>query len=428
VNEIVRLDRQRKPAIEPMPETPPEAPVEERKSKPRGRGGRWLGLAALLALGAGLAFGAWRYETQHQETLATSEQRADFVPSLRVATIKPSDRAVLVSLPGTTSAFTQANIFARASGYIDKRNVDIGDHVKEGQLLAQITAPELDHQIAQAEANLNQTQATLRQNQANADLANVTLQRDKPLVDKGWVTLQQGDADRLGLQAQQATVGVAQSNIAAQQAQLSVLRQQKDYQSVVAPFDGVITQRNIDVGSLVQADATSGTFMFTIMQNDVIRTFVYVPQDQAFGLDPGVDAVVRVPEIPGRAFPGKVTRIADALQPGTRTLLTEIDVPNPDGALDPGIYCTVELHIPRKVPSLTVPADAIIFNADGLHVAVLENGTARFHKVTVTRDMGTSVEVSDGLKPGDQVILNPPVDLADGGRVQPKADTQAPMS
>ena len=428
MNEIVRLDRQRKPAIEPMPETPPEAPVEERKSKPRGRGGRWLGLAALLALGAGLAFGAWRYETQHQETLATSAQRADFVPSLRVATIKPSDRAVLVSLPGTTSAFTQANIFARASGYIDKRNVDIGDHVKEGQLLAQITAPELDHQIAQAEANLNQTQATLRQNQANADLANVTLQRDKPLVDKGWVTLQQGDVDKLGLQAQQATVGVAQSNIAAQQAQLSVLRQQKDYQSVVAPFDGVITQRNIDVGSLVQADATSGTFMFTIMQNDVIRTFVYVPQDQAFGLDPGVDAVVRVPEIPGRAFPGKVTRIADALQPGTRTLLTEIDVPNPDGALDPGIYCTVELHIPRKVPSLTVPADAIIFNADGLHVAVLENGTARFHKVTVTRDMGTSVEVSDGLKPGDQVILNPPVDLADGGKVQPKADTQPPTS
>ena len=134
---------------------------------------------------------------------------------------------------------------------------------------------------------------------------------------------------------------------------------------MVAPFDGVITQRNIDVGSLVQADATSGTFMFTIMQSNVIRTQVYVPQDQAFGLDPGVEAVVRVPEIPGRAFPGKVTRIADALQPGTRTLLTEIDVPNPDDALSPGVYCTVELHIPRKVPSLIVPAEAIIFNADG---------------------------------------------------------------
>jgi RND family efflux transporter MFP subunit len=426
VNEIVRLDRQRKPAIEPMPEAPPEAPPEERKSAPSSHGGRWLGLAALLVLGAGLAFGAWRYETQHREAIATAERHTDFVPSLRVATIKPSDQTMLVSLPGTTSAFTQANVFARASGYIDKRNVDIGDHVKEGQLLAQITAPELDHQIAQAEATLGQTEATLHQTQANMDLANMTWQRDKPMVEKGWVTLQQGDADRLGLQAQQAAVGVAQSNIAAQQAQLSVLRQQKDYQSVVAPFEGVITQRNIDVGSLVQADATTGTFMFTIMQNDVIRTFVYVPQDQAFGLAPGVDAVVRVPEIPGRAFHGKVTRIADALQPGTRTLLTEIDVPNPGGALYPGIYCTVELHIPRKVPSLTVPADAIIFNADGLHVAVLEDGIAHFRKVTVTRDMGISVEVSDGVKPGDQVILHPPVDLADGSKVEVRTETPPP--
>jgi len=423
VNEVVRLKRQRKPAVEPAREAPPS---EERPRTPRGRGGRWLGVGALLALFAGLAFGAWRYETQQHEAIATAERHADFVPNLRVATVKASDSTMLVTLPGTTSAFTQANIFARASGYIDKRNVDIGDHVKEGQLLAHITAPELDHQIAQAEATLGQTEAALRQNQANADLSSATWQRDKPLVEKGWVTLQQGDVDRLGLQAQQAAVGVAQSNIAAQQAQLSVLRQRKDYQSVVAPFDGVITQRNIDVGSLVQADATSGTFMFTIMQDNVIRTQVYVPQDEAFGLGPGVDAVVRVPEIPGRTFPGKVTRIADALQPGTRTLLTEIDVPNPDGALDPGIYCTVELHIPRKVPSLIVPADAIIFNADGLHVAVLENGTAHFRKVTVTRDFGTSVEVSDGLKAGDQVILNPPVDLADGSKVQARAETPPP--
>ncbi len=423
MNEVVRLKRQRKPAVEPAREAPPS---EERPRTPRGRGGRWLGVGALLALFAGLAFGAWRYETQQHEAIATAERHADFVPNLRVATVKASDSTMLVTLPGTTSAFTQANIFARAGGYIDKRNVDIGDHVKEGQLLAQITAPELDHQIAQAEATLGQTEAALRQNQANADLSSATWQRDKPLVEKGWVTLQQGDVDRLGLQAQQAAVGVAQSNIAAQQAQLSVLRQRKDYQSVVAPFDGVITQRNIDVGSLVQADATSGTFMFTIMQDNVIRTQVYVPQDEAFGLGPGVDAVVRVPEIPGRTFPGRVTRIADALQPGTRTLLTEIDVPNPDGALDPGIYCTVELHIPRKVPSLIVPADAIIFNADGLHVAVLENGTAHFRKVTVTRDFGTSVEVSDGLKAGDQVILNPPVDLADGSKVQARAETPPP--
>jgi len=418
VNEVVRLKRQRKPAVEPHPEAPAE---EERHPEPRG-GGRWLGFSALLTLIAALAYGGFRYEMQRLETAATSKQQADFVPSLRVGTVKASDSTMLVTLPATTSAFTQANIFARASGYIDKRNVDIGDHVKAGQLLAQITAPELDHQIAQAEATLGQTQATLRQNQANADLANVTWQRDKPLVDKGWVTRQQGDVDRLGLEAQRATVGVAQSNIAAQQAQLAVLRQQKDYQRVVAPFDGVITQRNIDVGSLVQADATSGTFMFTIMQTNVIRTRVYVPQDQAFGLAPGAEADIRVPEIPGRTFPGKVTRLADALSPGTRTLLTEIDVPNADEALFPGVYCTVDLHIPRKVPSLIIPAEAIVFGADGLHVAVLEDGTAHFRKVTVTRDFGTTVAVSGGVNVGDQVILNPPVDLADGSKVQARAE------
>ena len=425
MNEIVSLDKKHKPAAEPFPGTPaPDDPPRKRRTW----GARLLGLGALLALFGGLALGAWRYETQHREVAATSERQADFVPSLHVATVKASDQTMLVTLPGTTTAFMEANIFARASGYIDKRNVDIGDRVKNGQLLAQITAPELDHQIANAEATLKQTEATLRQNQANADLANVTWQRDKPLVEKGWVTPQQGDQDRLGLQAQQATIGVAQSNVAAQQAQISVLRQQKDYQSVVAPFDGVITQRNIDVGTLVQADATSGTFMFTIMQDNVIRTLVYVPQDQAFGLEPGVEAVVRVPEIPDRGFPGKVTRIADALQPGTRTLLTEIDVPNTDGALDPGIYCTVELHIPRKVPSLIVPAQAIIFNADGLQVAVLENGTAHFRKVTVARDFGTTIEVSDGVKAGDQVILSPPVNLAEGNKVQAVAETSPPAS
>jgi RND family efflux transporter MFP subunit len=166
--------------------------------------------------------------------------------------------------------------------------------------------------------------------------------------------------------------------------------------------------------------------MFTIMQDDVIRTIVYVPQDQAFGIEPGVEADVRIPELPGRTFPGKVTRIADALQPGTRTLLTEIDVPNPDGTLDPGLYCTVDLHIPRKVPSLIVPAQAIIFNADGLQVALLENGTAHFHKVTVARDFGTTVEVNDGIKAGDQVILSPPVKLAEGSKVQAVAETQPP--
>ena len=324
---------------------------------------------------------------------------------------------MVVSLPATTLAFAAANIFARANGYIEKRQVDIGDHVKAGDLLAQITAPELDHQIAQNEATLRQNQATLQQTIASRDLASVTNTRDSVLVTKGWVTAQQGDTDRLTLKAQEAAVAVAQSNIAAQQSFIRVLNQQKAYQSVIAPFDGIITQRSVDVGSLVQAGTT---FMFTLMQSDVIRTQVYVPQNAAFGVQPGVEAVIRVPEMPDRTFPGKVTRLADALAPGTRTLLTEIDVPNPEGTLRPGMYCTVELHIPRKTPSFIVPADALIFNANGLQVAVVENGIAHLRKVNVARDLGREVEVRDGVQLGDLVILKPMVDLADGSKVRPQ--------
>jgi RND family efflux transporter MFP subunit len=161
------------------------------------------------------------------------------------------------------------------------------------------------------------------------------------------------------------------------------------------------------------------------MQSDVIRRQVFVPQDQAFGVRPGIDAVVHVPEIPGRTFDGKVTRIANALQPGTRTLLAEIDISNPDGTLTPGTYCTIELHIPRKVPSLLVPADAVIFNAGGVHVAVLENGVAHMRDISIARDLGTEVEVRDGVKAGDQVILNPPIELVDGSKAQARPETAA---
>jgi RND family efflux transporter MFP subunit len=379
-----------------------------------------LGLGALLPLAAGVAYGTSQHYAQDHQAMKTTEQQRDFVPTVRVAKVHAADSEITVSLPATTLAFASANIYARANGYIETRRVDIGDRVKAGDLLVQITAPELDHQISQNEATLAQIEATLQQTQASRDLARVTNDRDSRLVKNGWVTLQQGDTDRLTLVAQEAAIGVAQSNIKAQQALIRVLRQQKDYQSVIAPFDGVITQRNVDTGSLVQAGST---FMFTLMQSDVIRTQVYVPQDAVFGIANGVEAVVRVPENPDRTFPGKVTRFAHALAPGTRTLLTEIDVPNPDGALSPGMYVTVELHIPRKNPSVIVPADAVVFNGDGTQVAVAENGTARFHKVTVARDFGTNVEVHDGIKPGDEVILKPAVTLADGSKVQPQAET-----
>jgi RND family efflux transporter MFP subunit len=377
-----------------------------------------IGVAVLMPIIVVLAFGATHLRASMRQATATSQAQHNFVPTVHVATIEASPDILTVSLPATTLAFESANIYARANGYIEKRQVDIGDHVKAGDLLAQITAPELDHQISQNQAMLQQNEAALQQAIASRDLANVTNTRDSDLVKKGWLTPQQGDTDRLTLQAQNAAVAVAHANIAAQQALIHVLEQQKSYQSVVAPFDGIVTQRNVDVGSLVQAGTT---FMFTLMQSDVIRTQVYVPQDAAFGVTQGVEAVVRVPEIPDHAFPGTVTRLADALAPGTRTLLTEIDVPNPDGLLRPGMYCTVELHIPRKTPSLIVPADAVVFNTDGLQVAVIGNGVAHYQKITVARDLGTQVEVSAGVRAGDQVVLRPMVQLVDGSKVRVEA-------
>lgn len=415
-------DRVDAPAAEPEAHIPAPSPQQPQRS--RRRWGRFFGIAALFVFAGALAVGAWGYYVQQRAVAATTEQERDFVPQVRVATVRASSSNRVVSLPATTLAFSAANIFARSSGYIDKRMVDIGDHVKEGQLLAQIVAPEIEHQIAQGEATLAQLNAALRQAQANRDLAKVTWQRDEPLVAKGWVTAQQGTVDVQTLKANDAAVGVAQANVTAQEAQLQVLRQQKIYQRVVAPFDGVITQRNVDIGTLVQADATSGTFMFTIMQSNVVRTQVYVPQDAAFGLHPGLNTVVHVPEIPDRTFPGTVTRIADALQPGSRTLLTEVDIPNPDGLLTPGIYCTIDLHLPRTVPSLIVPADALIFNSNGLQVAVVENGAARIRKVQVARDLGKEVEVRDGITSGEQVILNPSVDLVEGSKVRVRSDAE----
>jgi RND family efflux transporter MFP subunit len=397
--------------------------LREGPREPRPRwGARLLGFSALIALGGALAVGGWRYYVQHRDTIAASEQRRNFVASLRVAIVKPAEAIAIARLPATTSAFTVANIFARASGYIAKRYIDIGDVTKSGQLLAEITAPELDHQISRAEATLAQLKATQLQAQANADLAQATLNRNVPLVRKGWFTQQQGVNDAQTLKAQQAARGVAQANVTAQEGQLRVLLQQKAYQRVVAPFDGVITQRNIDVGSLVQADVARGTFMFTIVQTDVIRAEVFVPQDLAFGVAPGIDAILHLPEMPDRAFPGKVTRIANALAPGTRTLLSEVDISNPDGAVTPGAHCIIELRIPRKMPGLLVPADAIILQGGALEVAVVRGSIAHIQKITVARDLGTEVEAADGVAEGEQVILSPPVDLADGARVSVRSE------
>src|ERR1700674_5756858 len=301
---------QREPALGRKTENAPNDRPDTRRRRSR----LLFGGGAFLLLAVGLAFGTSRSYSRQREVIATADHAREFVPSFRVVTVGASPGNIVVTLPATTAAFADANIYARATGYIGKRNVDIGDHVKQGDLLAELGVPELDDQIAQNESTLDQLKAAVQQAQANSTLAQATWNRDKPLVRDGWATAHQGDIDVQTVKADEAAVGVAQANVAAQERLLRVLHQNRAYALVVAPFDGVITQRNVDVGSLVQGNANSGTFMFEIMQKDVIRVWVDVPQDAAFGVKPGVAAIVRVPELPDREFPGTVTRIADAQQ------------------------------------------------------------------------------------------------------------------
>ena len=409
------------PPPRPLLPAPDRDAPESPPSGPTGRGGsgrRLLGLGVLLLFTAALAPGVWRHYEQHRQVMDTAEQQANFVPTVHVEAVAQRFGRMHVTLPATTLAFEAANIYARASGYVLQRYVDIGDHVKAGQLLAEITAPEVEAQVAQYQNSLQQAQATVRQNEAQRASTDVTSRRISVLAKDSWATQELADTDRYNFQAQNHATTAAQYNAAATEQQLKYYNQQKIYQQVVAPFDGVITQRNIDVGILITADAAGGTSMFSLTHSDVIRVWVYVPQDSAFGVKPGIEAVIRVPAMPNLRFDGKVTRIADALQPGTRTLLTEVDVPNPDGALQPGVYCTVELKIPRQSPALIVPASAIIFNQNGMQVGVVENGVAHLSKIAITTDYGTEVEVNAGVKIGDQVILQPPVNLADGDKVQ----------
>lgn len=405
--------------------TKPDVHTSEPAAPSHGKRPRRLGFItfiALLALAGLIAYGAWGHAQRRDAALETEHQQDNSVPIVRVARVGANAAPRVLDLPGSTEAFDAATVYARATGYISKRNVDIGSKVKAGDVLAVIAAPDLDQQLRQAEAQVAQLQAGVAQAQANLQLAKVTNQRTQTLVVQGWQTKQQGDTDRLTYQAQSAALQVAQANLKAGEAQVSRLKELTGFELVTAPFDGFITQRHIDIGSLVTADQSTGTPLFDIAHSQVLRTQVYVPQDAVFGVKDGASAQVRVPEMPGRVFHGTVARNANALQPGTRTRLTEIDVDNSDGTLFPGLYCTVRLFIPRRQPVISIPAQALIFNKGGLSAAVYEDGVVRLHKLTLLADNGAEVDVDTGLKPADVVILNPPINIRDGMRVTTSDD------
>jgi RND family efflux transporter MFP subunit len=386
---------------------------------------RRIGLGVALTLVVLLAVGAVQHYASHHAAVAAMETRQHAVPKVRVEAVKVTTTPRDLSLPGTMNAFEAATIYARQSGYVSERRVDIGSKVKAGDILAVIAAPEIDDQLAQARAQLVQMQAALKQAEAGRGLAAATNRRTATLVAQGWQSKQQGDTDSANLQTQSAAVNVAEANVAAQAAQVARLEKAQSYSQVIAPFDGVITQRSIDTGSLVTADSTSGSSMFAIARTNVMRIQIYVPQDAALGLKEGVTADITVPEMPGRVFTGHVARTADALQAGTRTLLVEVDVDNTDGTLTAGIYCTVKFEVPRTNPVLQIPSEALIFNKDGTQVAVYQDGKAKIRKVSLAEDDGDHVDIATGLAPTDRVIVSLPVDLVDGAAVAEREPTVA---
>jgi RND family efflux transporter MFP subunit len=391
---------------------------EHDASPPMRRAARLIGLAGLFALAMLVAYGVWGKMERRAAAVETNDTSQNMVPTVRTQPVKAVTAPRRIDLPGTTQAFESATIFARATGYVGQRFVDIGSEVKAGDMLALISAPDLDQQLIQARAQVVQIQASIDQTRANLDLADVTNKRTSKLVTEGWTSKQQGDVDRLTFKAQTAALSVAEANLKVQQAVVARLEQLTAFERVTAPFDGVITTRQIDTGSLVTADTSSGTPMFSMDRINVLRVLVFVPQDVVFAIKDGDEAEVTVPEQPGRIFKGRIARNAGSLQPGTRTLLTEVDIDNADEALRAGVYCTVTMFAPRPQPTIIIPSQSVIFNQNGLSAAVFDNGVARLRSLNVLRDDGAQVEIRSGLNPGDTIIMSPPVGIKDGMRVE----------
>jgi len=387
-------------------------------TKGRRRAAMRLGIGALAVLLLMIGWGAWTHIARNASAAAAMEARQNAVPLVRTMDATTEAKPGIVDLPGTMQPFDSATLYARATGYIARRNVDIGSEVHKGDVLAVIAAPDLDQQLAQAQAQLGQMVASLQQAEAGKSLAAVTNSRTSRMVVEGWNSRQQGDQDRSNLISQSAAVRVAEANIVAQQAQVNRLVELTGFEKVIAPFDGVITSREVDVGTLVTADQTSGTPLFSIARTNVLRVQVYVPQEYVFALHDGEGASITVPQLPGRAFHGTVARNAGELADNTRTLLAEVDVDNADHALSPGLYGIVHLEQKSDKPIISVPSEAIIFNANGLNVAVVQDGRVAIRHLNVLADDGARVQVQEGLKPGDKIILSPPMDVKPGMRVR----------
>ncbi|WP_175725809.1 efflux RND transporter periplasmic adaptor subunit [Burkholderia ambifaria] len=393
-----------------QPETMPPAARGAAPETPPPRRGRKLAvpLAAIAVAAALLAIGIVpRIDARAAQRHQVAAQQA-----LPVTVIQPGAAPAdqTLTLPGAVTPYAEASIYARTSGYIAHWSADIGTHVKAGQTLAQITAPDLDAQLRQARADA----ATA---QANYDYAKSTAQRWQDMLKTQSVSQQDTDTKVADMNAKRAMLSSAQANTAH-------LNELVSFESVSAPFDGVITARNVDVGTLVTAGGTPGSpglsgELFHLEQTDTLRVFVDVPQDSATGVSTGTAVYLTTQQYPGRRFAAHVARSAGAIDPVTRTLRVEIDVDNRDGALLPGAYAQAHLLVPSAAPAFELPVSALLYRPNGVTVATVDaNGRTALKTVQIGRDFGTHVEIVAGLGATDRVIDNPGDSIASGETVK----------
>jgi RND family efflux transporter MFP subunit len=392
---------------------------------------------AVLVLSGLLVLGAWPRVVGGRQLAAAARTQQEALPAVTVAQVKRAPAETELVLPGNVQALTEATVFARADGYITRRLADIGDHVQRGQVLAEIESPELDQQIREAEATLQRARASLRQAeavssqaQANLRLAEITAQRWLTLAGKGVLSRQDGDEKQAALDARRAdaaaaaaSVQAARDAVAANEAAVQRLLELRSFRQVRAPFAGVVTVRNVDVGSLVSAGSnTSVRELFRLAQIDTLRVFVMVPQIDAGLITRGMPCAVDIEGRGSESITGTVTRTANALDAASRTLLTEVQIPNADGAVLPGSYATVHFRTRRATPPVLVPSAALRQTDKGPMVAVVQDGgVVHLQPVTPGRDTGAQTEVIRGLAPGRQVITSWTDAVREGAKVKPMA-------
>jgi len=353
----------------------------------------------VLAIAAALRFRI------HAENNLKQDSRESAV--LPVSVVHPTPLATTeeITLPGNAQAFRDTPIYARTSGYLKAWKVDIGTRVKQGQVLAEIETPEVDQQLGQAQADLKNAEA-------NLDLAQITATRAEGLFKKTTISAQERDQAQSDLAAKRALVDSGKANVGR-------LEQLKAFEQVVAPFDGVITARNTDIGSLIQAgENTTTKELFHLADNHILRVYFSVPEIYASIVKAGEKTPVTFDSFPGEKFEGDIVRDAAALDPRSHTLMVEADVENPDGRLFPGAYATVHLKLPPASGTVTIPANTLLFRAEGTRVAIARDNHVSLVAVNIVRDHGNSVEVLGGITPQDSVILDPSDSLADGATVR----------